>query len=53
MLAGKPHVASWRARMEALTSVAQVRSMVVPHLGKPVEHARRWATEHRPAVRAS
>jgi len=53
MLAGKPHIASWRARMETLPSVIQVRSMVMPHLGKPVEHARRWATEHRPAVRAS
>ena len=45
--------AAVRARMEALPSVIEVRSMVMPHLGKPVEHARRWASEHRPAVRAS
>jgi glutathione S-transferase len=53
MLASKPRIAAWRARMEALPSVVEVRSMVMPHIGKPVEHARRWVADHRPAVRAS
>jgi hypothetical protein len=34
--------AAWRAAMEALPSVMAVRAMAMPHLGKPVEHARRW-----------
>lgn len=48
MLGAKPRIAAWRAQMEALPSVAIVRAMVVPHVGKPVEHARRWVVDHRP-----
>ena len=53
MLASKPRIATWRARMEALPIVVEVRSIVMPHIGKPVEHARRWVIDHRPAVRTS
>jgi glutathione S-transferase len=53
MLASKPRIATWRPRMEALPSVVEVRSMVMPHIGKPVEHARCWVIDHRPAVRTS
>ena len=48
MLAAKPRITAWKARMEALPSVIEVRSMVAPHIGKPVEHARAWVTSHRP-----
>ena len=48
MLADKPRIAAWRQEMEGLPSVAAVRAMVMPHLGKPVEHARRWVDNHRP-----
>lgn len=48
MLAAKPRIAAWRARMDALPSVAAVRSTVMPHVGKPVEHARAWVDTHRP-----
>ena len=48
MLAGKPSIAAWRERMDALPSVMAVRAMVMPHLGKPVEHARGWVDTHRP-----
>lgn len=48
MMAAKPRIAGWKARMEALPSVIEVRSMVAPHIGKPVEHARAWVTSHRP-----
>jgi hypothetical protein len=37
--------AAWRAAMEALPSVMAVRAMAMPHLGKPVEHARRWVAD--------
>ena len=48
MLASKANIAAWRQRLEALPSVATVRAMVMPHLGKPVEHARAWVDTHRP-----
>jgi glutathione S-transferase len=48
MLASKPRIAAWRERMEALPSVMQVRASVLPHFGKPVEHARGWVDAHRP-----
>jgi len=48
MLAGKPGIAAWRQRMDALPSVMTVRGMVMPHVGKPVEHARGWVDGHRP-----
>jgi glutathione S-transferase len=48
LLASKPHIAAWRARLEALPSVMKVRAMVAPHIGKPVEHARAWVSSHRP-----
>ena len=53
MLASKARIATWRARMEALPSVVKVRSIVMPHIGKPVEHARRRVIDHRPAARTS
>lgn len=48
MLVDKPRIAAWRAHMEALPSVQKVRAMVMPHIGKPVEHARAWVDTHRP-----
>jgi glutathione S-transferase len=48
MLSSKPRIAAWRAAMEALPSVIAVRAMVMPHVGKPVEHARQWVVDHRP-----
>lgn len=48
LLSSRPRIFAWLARMSALPSVVQVRSMVAPHIGKPVEHARSWINEHRP-----
>lgn len=48
MLASKPAIAAWRQRMDSLPSVIAVRAMVMPHVGKPVEHARAWVDTHRP-----
>jgi glutathione S-transferase len=48
MLRAKPSIGAWRERMDALPAVAAVRASVAPHFGKPVEHARRWVTSHRP-----
>ena len=48
MLSSQKLIAAWRARMEALPSVIQLRAQVAPHLGKPVEHARSWIKSHRP-----
>jgi len=48
MLAAQPGIAAWKARMEELPSVIEVRSMVAPHIGKPIQHARAWVTSHRP-----
>ena len=48
MLQAKPRIGAWRLRMDSLPSVAKVRASVAPHIGKPVEHARRWVTTHRP-----
>lgn len=48
MLMSQPRIGAWRARMEALPSVIQVRSLIAPHLGKPIEHARKWVKSHRP-----
>ena len=48
LLRSKASIAAWRARMDALPSVVQVRSTIAPHFGKPVEHARRWVETHRP-----
>ena len=50
MLSSKPRIAAWRAAMDSLPSVIAVRAMVMPHLGKPVEHARRWVVDHRPRM---
>lgn len=43
------HIRAWLQRMGALPNVVEFRSTLPPR--KPIEHARRWATEHRPAVR--
>jgi glutathione S-transferase len=48
MLKSRPHIAAWRARMEAQPAVTKVRATVAPHIGKPVEHARKWVETHRP-----
>lgn len=48
MLASRTNIAAWRQRLEALPSVMAVRAMAMPHLGKPVEHARAWVDTHRP-----
>lgn len=48
MLAGRPRVTAWRARMQARASLQAVMAAVAPHLGKPVEHARAWVRDHRP-----
>jgi glutathione S-transferase len=48
MLVSQPRIGAWRARMEALPSVMQVRALIAPHLDKPIEHARKWAKSHRP-----
>lgn len=48
MLAGKPAIAAWRARMQARASTQQVMAAVAPHIGKPIEHARNWVRDHRP-----
>jgi glutathione S-transferase len=33
--------------MEGLPSVIAARAMVMAHVGRPVEHARRWMIDHR------
>jgi glutathione S-transferase len=42
-------VRAWLDRMGRLPVVAEFRSTLPPFA--PIEHARRWVTEHRPAVR--
>jgi glutathione S-transferase len=48
MLKARPRITAWRARMEAQPAVIKVRATVAPHIGKPVEHARKWVETHRP-----
>jgi glutathione S-transferase len=48
MLKPRVRIGAWRARMEALPSVMAVRAAVASHIGKPVEHARKWVETHRP-----
>jgi glutathione S-transferase len=48
MLKSRPRIGQWRMRMEALPAVIKVRATVAPHIGKPVEHARKWVETHRP-----
>lgn len=48
LLKSRENIARWRARMDALPAVAQVRATIAPHFGKPVEHARKWVETHRP-----
>lgn len=48
LLKSRERIARWRACMDALPAVAQVRATVAPHFGKPVEHARKWVHTHRP-----
>jgi glutathione S-transferase len=50
MLERHPLVAGWRERMEQLDSVQRCRAAQPPR--KPIEHARRWVTTHRPGVLA-
>jgi glutathione S-transferase len=45
-----PLVSGWRERMEQLDSVKRFRAAQPPR--KPIEHARRWVTTHRPGVLA-
>jgi glutathione S-transferase len=48
MLEKTPRIREWRARTQALPSVAAVMAAVAPHIGKPLEHARGWVVNHRP-----
>jgi glutathione S-transferase len=48
LLAGKPRIAAWRAKMDQLPAVQTVRAQVAPFVGKPIPHAREWANSHRP-----
>jgi glutathione S-transferase len=41
-----PAFCRWRERMEALPSVRALRAVLPPRA--PIEHAREWATSHRP-----
>lgn len=50
-LARAPAVLAWIARMAVLPAVVSVGAGMPPR--QPIEHARRWATKHRPAVRAT
>jgi glutathione S-transferase len=43
-----PRIDAWRTAMGALDPVKAFRLSLPPRL--PIEHARRWATEHRPGV---
>jgi len=49
LLSDAPHIRDWLARMSARPEVIEFRSTLPPRA--PIEHARRWATEHRPGVR--
>jgi glutathione S-transferase len=49
-LARAPATIAWIARMAVLPEVVSVAASMPP--AAPIEHARRWATDHRPAVRA-
>ena len=51
MLKGRPRVTGWRERMEHLDSVQRFRAAQPPR--KPIEHARRWVTTHRPGILAN
>lgn len=42
-------IRAWLARMAALPNVVEFRATLPPF--GPIEHARRWATDHRPGVR--
>jgi glutathione S-transferase len=48
LLARFAGVRAWLARMGELTPVMEFRSTLPPRV--PIEHARRWATDHRPRV---
>lgn len=48
MLMSHPRIGAWRARMEALPSVIQVRAQIAPFMDTPIEHARKWVKSHRP-----
>ena len=53
LLVSRPRIESWRARMDALPSVKQVRATIAPYLTRPIEHARRWVENHRPSYRST
>lgn len=48
LLSTRPRIVAWLTRMNALPSAGEVRAAVMPYVGKPLEHARRWVDEHRP-----
>jgi len=50
MLERHPLVTGWRERIELLESVKRFRAVQPPR--KPIEHARRWVTTHRPGILA-
>ena len=41
-----PAICAWRERMEALPTMKRFRAAQPPRA--PIEHARRWASSHRP-----
>jgi len=49
LLERSANVRGWLGRMAELPAVQQLRALLPPRA--PLEHARRWATEHRPVVR--
>jgi glutathione S-transferase len=49
MLSRHPRVRAWLARMGDLPEVMTLRASLAPP--KPIEHARRWVTDHRPRAR--
>jgi glutathione S-transferase len=48
-LARSPNVTAWLGRMGQLPPVVDFRAILPPRA--PIEHARRWVTEHRPGIR--
>lgn len=48
MLASKPLIRNWRERMQGRPSAMKLMGEVAPHIGKPLQHARKWVDGHRP-----
>jgi len=50
LLRAHPRINGWLSRMGALPCVLTMRASLPQRL--PIEHARQWVTDHRPAVRS-